>query len=261
MSRERWLHVEHVPAPGEAVVLDPDEARHAGRVQRLRTGDPVVLADGQGSTARAELLRIDKREVRAVVQEVATHVQERPAIHVASAVPKGDRIGTLLSMLTQLGIRSFSPLLCERSVVIPSDEAPDRWHRIVRESAKQSRRAWLPLLRPPKTPHGLGSIVTEGDAWLLDPEGDPGALVSAEPERAHWIVVGPEGGFTEAERQAMQSQGARTARLGEGILRIETAAVAAVATLRATTQRDASERAASRTTAAGGARGQKGRSG
>jgi 16S rRNA (uracil1498-N3)-methyltransferase len=233
VSRAPWIHVERLPGPGETVALDFDEARHAGRAHRLTSGAEIVLTDGRGMTARAELVEGGRREARARILELTHHEAETPSIHLASALPKGDRLATLLSMATQLGIASFTPLMCARSVVTPSDETPARWERILRESAKQSHRAHLPRIGSPRTPHSLIDSTDGPTVWLMDPDAESGLSGAVSRPDGHLVVVGPEGGFSEDESRTLQRAGARPARLGTGVLRVETACVAAVAALRA----------------------------
>lgn len=238
MSQAPWLYVDRLPDPGETVDLDPEETRHASRARRLGTGDVVVLTDGGGSTARAELLSAGRRDVVARVLDHVTHPVESPAIHLASALPKGDRIATLLSMVTQLGVTTFTPLACRHSVVVPPGEVPARWTRILRESAKQSRRAHLPTVLPPRTPAEIVRTAACEASWLMDPTADAGLGEDAIPVADdHLVVVGPEGGLSDDEQRMLAADGARPARLGRGVLRVETACVAAVAILRARTAR------------------------
>jgi 16S rRNA (uracil1498-N3)-methyltransferase len=228
------LYVDRLPAAGDSVELDPEETRHAARARRLKTGDVVVLTDGGGSTARAELLSAGRRDVVARVLDREAHPVESPAIHLASALPKGDRIATLLSMVTQLGITTFTPLACRYSVVAAPEAVPARWIRILRESAKQSRRAHLPEVLPPRTPADVVRTAACEASWLMDPAADEALGEGRIPEgAAHLVVVGPEGGLSDDERRMLVADGARPARLGRGVLRVETACVAAVAVLRA----------------------------
>lgn len=233
MSRTPWIHVDSLPDPGQTVALDADEARHAGRAHRLTTGGEIVLTDGRGSTARAELTLGGRREARARVLERTRHAPETPAIHLASALPKGDRLATLLSMATQLGLTTFTPLLCARSVVTPSENAPARWERILRESAKQSHRPHVPRIESPRTPDDVVGTAPGATVWLMDPEAGSGITGTGSHPAGHLIVIGPEGGFTADEVRALVRDGARPVRLGGGVLRVETACVAAIAVLRA----------------------------
>ncbi|MEE3329089.1 MAG: RsmE family RNA methyltransferase [Myxococcota bacterium] len=231
-----WFYAETIGAPGAHVELGPEEARHASKATRLRPGDGAVISDGQGQTARVQIQESTKGRVSGLIEEIEIWPRSRPALHLASALPKGDRLSTLLSMATQIGIHSFTPLQCERSVVPAPEHTPDRWERIVREAAKQSQQPWLPELREGQPLAFYAEAWAESARLLqLDPHGeslDPAALASAPagPE-AIALLVGPEGGFTEGESRELQSRGATTWALSTGVLRIETAAIAGLASL------------------------------
>ena len=229
----------YCPSLAEADVnatLTGDEARHASGARRLRPGDRVTLFNGHGLTAGAELVAFGERGMTADFRVQDRHQQPvpRPGLHLACALPKGDRLGTLLDMATQLGMTSFTPLLCEHSVVKPAAAAIERWRRICLEACKQSRRAWLPQLLPAADP---GTVAREAaghdaSAWIAHPEGQTldAKFFAAGGDR--YFLIGPEGGFTAAEVAAAEAHGARRVALGEGILRIETAALALLAAAR-----------------------------
>ena len=170
------------------------------------------------------------------IEKTTLWPRSRPALHLASALPKGDRLATLLSMATQIGLHSFTPLQCERSVVPAPEAIPDRWPRIVREAAKQSHQAWLPELRASQTLTAYAEHM-QGAAHLiqLDPTGEPwpppAPKTGGPVPEAIALLVGPEGGFTEAETEALQRHGVATRALHTGILRIETAAVVGLSAL------------------------------
>jgi 16S rRNA (uracil1498-N3)-methyltransferase len=133
---ERWFHAVSIPGEGEPVELDPAEGRHATRSRQLENGEEIALSDGAGTAARAILSEGERRRASAVVVERILHPAPPRRLHLASALPKGDRLSTLLSMETQLGMTDFTPLAARRSVVQPSAETPGRWQRIAREACK-----------------------------------------------------------------------------------------------------------------------------
>lgn len=213
--------------------LTGDEARHVSGARRLRAGDRVTLFNGHGLTAAAELTAFRDRGLTADFRVLDRQQQPRPrpGIHLAVALPKGDRLSTLLDMGTQLGMTSFTPLRCEHSVVKPGDAAPERWQRVCLEACKQSRRAWLPELRPATEPAAVARAATARGAqvWIAHPEGPVWRASTPNDQRDQLFLIGPEGGFTTAEIAAAETNGARRVGLGEGILRIETAALALLA--------------------------------
>ncbi len=231
-----WFYAETIGPPGEILELDPEEARHAGKAARLRPGDQAVISDGQGQTATMEIQESARGRIVGRIEKTTLWPRTRPALHLASALPKGDRLATLLSMATQIGLHSFTPLQCERSVVPAPEAIPDRWPRIVREAAKQSHQAWLPELRASQ-PLAAYAEHMKGAAQRiqLDPSGVPwptrGPEAAGATPEAIALLVGPEGGFTEAETEALQRQGVVTRALHTGILRIETAAVVGLSAL------------------------------
>ena len=231
-----WFHAEVIGETGERVEFDPNEARHAGKSARLRVGDEAVLSDGKGRTARARIDQSEKSRLLGVIESTQSWPRPLPALHLASALPKGDRLSTLLSMATQVGITSFTPLQCERSIATAPDATPERWLRIVRESAKQSRQPWHPEILARGTPGAYAAqAMTSTSLVQLDPAGEPTSPwlkhALADPPGAIALIVGPEGGFTPGETAGLRKQGARSLALTTGVLRIETAAVAGLACL------------------------------
>ncbi|OGI44174.1 MAG: hypothetical protein A2V92_04650, partial [Candidatus Muproteobacteria bacterium RBG_16_65_31] len=175
-----------------------------------------------------------RREIALRVEERRTEPPPKPPIHLACALPKGDRQAVLLDMATQLGMAGFTPLLCERSVVKPVGGALGRWRRICLEACKQSRRLHLPEIREAATPaEAAARAAAEGARiWIAHPSGGPASCNdAAHAAPGIVLLIGPEGGFTEKEVAQALSHGARPVSLGPAILRIETAAVALLATV------------------------------
>lgn len=240
------FYFEELADPGAVVTLSGEEAHHAAASRRLHPGDTLWLFDGRGGIARAILLRVSarERELELRIEERRTEPPPRPAIHLACALPKGDRQSVLLDMATQLGMTQFTPLICERGVAKPGTNASERWRRLCLEACKQSRRPNLPVIHPPTVP---GEIATHATAtgstvWIAHPSAQATSIASAVKQSATadvTILVGPEGGFTEAEVAQATGGGAKLLALGSAILRIETAALALIAAFALTTKADA----------------------
>ena len=199
---------------------------------------PISLGQGgeRGGQARATLLHVTARgralELR--IEERSTASPPKPLIHLACALPKGDRQAVLLDMATQLGMTQFTPLVCERGVVKPGASHAERWRRICLEACKQSRRLYLPVIYPPATPEEVAARTARDTSttWIAHPAAQSVSVSSALSEGSPadvTILVGPEGGFTEEEVRKTIAAGARPITLGTAILRIETAAVALIA--------------------------------
>jgi len=223
---EPMFYCEQLPPVGDLAHLSEDETRHASHARRLRSGDVLWLFDGRGNLARATLKNDRGRSLEALVTEHRHAPALQPAIHLACALPKGDRASVLLDMVTQLGVASFTPLLCERSVVDPGEGTLERLRRICLEACKQSRRVYLPEVHAPAK---FADVLARGDAkWIAHPSGKPVGSFSSAPQPLT-LLIGPEGGFTPEEIEDATQAGAECVALGNTILRIEAAAVALVA--------------------------------
>jgi 16S rRNA (uracil1498-N3)-methyltransferase len=134
----------------------------------------------------------------------------------------GSRSDTAVEKLTELGVRTVGALAAERGRGTPR---LDRWARVAEAAARQSKRSALPEIAGPRT---FGEVLREPRAVVLDHEADDAVPFCGGPQST--ILVGPEAGWSDAERTLARSAGVPLARLGEGqVLRTETAALAAAA--------------------------------
>lgn len=232
---EPLFYSEQLAEPGATLVLTGDEAHHAAASRRLQNGDTLWLFDGHGGIARAKLVHIATRgrTLELCIEERRSEPAPKPKIHLACALPKGDRQQVLLDMATQLGMTHFTPLACERSVVKPSVNSMVRWRKICLEACKQSRRLHLPSIEKTSTVRDIVECMTAAGSsvWLAHSAAQAVTVSIAVNQGAKHvtILIGPEGGFTEAEIEQAVAAGARMLTLGTYILRIETAAVTTVA--------------------------------
>ncbi len=232
------------PAGGRAQLAD-GEIEHARRVLRLVAGDRLVGLDGQGAAWPLVVRRSDAREFQVEgdgdpeVEPAPGELGARlPWIEVVCALPRGERAEAMVDRLVQLGVAAIRPLAAERASPAArgeSDRRAERLQRIAREACKQSGRLWWPeihapetlaavLARPARTDLLLDPLARQALFELVAPTHPSGTR--EEPLRC-WI--GPEGGFSPAEDAALDAAGSVRARLAPHVLRIETAAEAAVA--------------------------------
>ena len=233
---ESWFYLADLPESGETCQLDTQQARHASGAKRLHEGQRCAVFDGRGRVGRAEIISIKKGQREVTIRLIDCHdvAPPQPFIHLATALPKGDRQSTLLNMATQLGMSAFTPLVCERSVVTPNRSWRQRSERIMIEACKQCRRAHLPIVHEPVTPDQLDGAAHR--ILLADRDGPPIQQVvhsmNCESKKTLVLAIGPEGGFTDNERQVMCELDAQPANLGDGVLRIETACIAMLSYVR-----------------------------
>lgn len=218
------------------VRLSEAESRHARLARRLSAGDPLMLFDGQGREACGTLTLATKSAVEASVGEILERPRPTPTLTLAVAMPKGPRQDVLIEKCTELGVAAIQPLLTERSVAGASDHKRDKWRRATIEAAKQSGQCWLPELLPPI---GLDECL----ASLADFDLAVVAMLSNDspPVRIldwfEWLrtaatciaFVGPEGGWSPSESEALIDADLLPVSLGPNVLRIETAAISIAA--------------------------------
>ena len=199
----------------DALVLDPDDDHHLRRVLRLRPGEDVSASDGRGGWRACTWTDAGLAPAGAV----AGAVRPAPTVTVGFALTKGDRPEWVVQKLTEVGVDVIAPFTAEHSVVRwDADKAArqhDRFVRVAREAAMQSRRAWLPAVAPLASFDELVAGLGTGTV-LAQPGGPPPTLDHPT------LLVGPEGGFSPAELD----RGLPTVGLGPTVLRAETAALA-----------------------------------
>ncbi|MFP4355501.1 MAG: RsmE family RNA methyltransferase [Phycisphaerae bacterium] len=222
------------------VELDSAEAHHAAQVLRLTPGQQVELFDGKGNVAAGPLEQVTKRRVSVQVEQVVSVDPQRPEITLAFAVPKGKRLDWLLEKATELGAARLQPIEFARSVAAPADPGSGKWDRWMGHciaAAKQSGLNHLPRIEPGINLDGFLASAESFDLSLLgDASAPPGSLPAqlqtAQPACLA-VLVGPEGGLAEQEQEAAKLAGFRPVCIGRTILRVETAAVALLAAVRA----------------------------
>lgn len=214
------------------ISLDPAQARHARDVLRLKEGDQVELFDDAGAVAVGTLLFLGPKDVAARIDRLnPPPSSDGLRLIVASAVPKGERADWMVEKLSELGVAAFIPLTTERSVVKPEGKNKrERWARIATESAKQSRRAGVMRVEELQP---LADVVRNNrPAYYLSTSTGAKAIweaLSVAKEFELTLLIGPEGGWTDAETLLFADAGIGGLRLTDTILRVETAAIAAAA--------------------------------
>jgi len=222
------------PAPGESVVLDADDARHATRSLRLRPGDELTSGDGEGAVARCRIVRAERLLVEAEVEERREVERPLPYLTVLLAPPKGERLTWAVQKLTEIGADEIVLLEAPRSVRRWEGERAERiavrLDGVAREAAKQSRLAFLPRLGGPIP--WVEAIAPAGEPLVILWEGADRALrehLPEDPPARISLAVGPEGGIPQEDARAAEAAGAALASLGPNVMRTETAAMVAAA--------------------------------
>jgi 16S rRNA (uracil1498-N3)-methyltransferase len=225
----------------EHVTLPRDEGEHLARVLRLGIGDTVAVFDGRGHEFAARISTILRRDVTVQLQSRIEPAPEPSVpLTLAQAVLKGDKMDDIVRDAVMLGAAAVQPIVTRRSettvAALVKAARVDRWRRVALASVKQSRRAVLPDVRLPLTfdnfldepPAALRLMLVEPSAGT----GAPLASLHARPVPADAsILVGPEGGWTEAECAAARDRGINLITLGHRTLRADAVPIAAITLL------------------------------
>lgn len=224
-----------LPLSEATCALDAEESRHARKVLRLNAGDRCELFDGRGQIAQAQILDYVGGQAHCRVLEINQAPPIKPRLTVATAVPKGSRAEDMINQLGQLGVDTFVPIRSARSVVDPGEGKRARYERAALAAAKQSGRATTMQIAPTVEFMEWLTQPTEM-GLLLDPRGETAAGTELAQRMSRVdsiaVLIGPEGGWTEAELQQAEAAGYMRWKIGPHVLRIETAAVAAAAVVR-----------------------------
>jgi 16S rRNA (uracil1498-N3)-methyltransferase len=228
---------------GDRVVLTGPEGRHAATVRRVRVGEAVDVVDGLGTRASCTVAVVGRDTVELTVARRTTEPRPQPRVVLVQALAKGDRGELAVELATEVGVDEVVPWSAERSIVRWDGErgakALARWRSTAREAGKQSRRATFPVVTESRSTREVAQLVRTAEAAyvLHESAADPLALQAFPAAGTVVLVVGPEGGVTEAEVAALVEAGAVTVRLGPSVLRTSTAGAAAAAVVSAGTLR------------------------
>jgi len=230
LPRSRFV-VSPLPCAGETARLSPEETAHA-RARRLRPGDPVVLLDGSGREAEALLTNLDRDGGEVAVERILPASDPVAPVALFVAGLRVERLAWLAEKATELFAESVTLVASARTQSFRgSAAARERLDRVAREAAKQCEAARWPRIEGPLPLERALSERPASHRLFLDTEGE--VFPSELSARAVTLLVGPEGGWTPAERETASLQGWSLVALPAGNLRAETAAVCALILARA----------------------------
>ncbi|MBT2133231.1 16S rRNA (uracil(1498)-N(3))-methyltransferase [Croceibacterium sp. LX-88] len=224
------LFVSGPLAQGESLLLEGSQAHYLLRVMRIAQGDTVILCDDETGEWAARVSDTGKRDLRLDLVERLRSREQVPDLWLCAALLKKDRFDLVLEKATELGVRRIQPVLMRRCVADKLNL--ERARSVVTEAAEQCARTALPELADPvKLDKLLRDWPADRTLFFADElGGGPAAAAFAAHSGPAALLIGPEGGFDDAEREAVRAvPQARPITLGPRILRGETAAMAAAA--------------------------------
>ncbi|MDD2740030.1 MAG: 16S rRNA (uracil(1498)-N(3))-methyltransferase [Methylomonas lenta] len=226
------LYVNAALNVGGRIELDDDAAHYVRSVLRLKQDQNIVLFNGQGGEYLSRFSEVSRKNVRVEIETYQDRdVESSLSVTLGMGISRGDRMDWAVQKAVELGVTQMTPLMTERCVTKLNDDKKQQrlqhWQHIVQHAAEQSGRTCLPLM----------SDIAELSDWVAEQRGlrvflDPYAeqtLADFQPDKQHiTLLSGPEGGFSDRERQIAQSAGFVPVRLGARILRTETAVLSAL---------------------------------
>ncbi len=227
-------------APGAAVALDERQSHYLAVVLRLKPGAVLELFDGRGQRFAARLAVCERRGCIAdSVLAIAAPSESPLIVTLAQCLPAGDKMDWIVEKAVELGAHRIVTLHSQRSAprgdAARSQRRHAHWLRIAEAACMQSGRDFLPEVTAPQPlagwlasagPHGTRLALVPGAATRL-------SRVAIAPDTPVEVLVGPESGFSDEEREAMSAIGFVPVALGVRVLRTETAGLAALAALQA----------------------------
>lgn len=229
---------------GQVVTLTGDEARHAVAVRRIRVGERVLIADGEGVGVHGEVVQAEKSALGVRVEAVLTERRHRFRWTAVQALAKGDRSDLAVETLTELGVDEVLAWQASRAIVKwqdKSDKGVAKWQATAREATKQSRRLRVPEVSYASTAEVVRRIGKARLALVLHEDAD--ITLSELLANSNFLegagevlfIVGPEGGISPDELSAFTGAGAHPVLVSDAVLRASTAGVVALAQLQALT--------------------------
>jgi 16S rRNA (uracil1498-N3)-methyltransferase len=214
------------------------QAHHLLHVLRLQKGDALTLFDGQGAEFPATISAIDKSAVTLSVGVRREVDRESPLqVVLAQGISSGERMDYTVQKCVELGVAAIQPLVTQRSVVRLTGERAEKraahWQHVAAAACEQCGRNLLPTILPVQPVLNWLGAAPDGARFVLSPAGSTRLRDHARPAGPLTLLVGPEGGWDEAELAAAQRAGFAPLALGPRVLRTETAAVAALAAMQA----------------------------
>jgi 16S rRNA (uracil1498-N3)-methyltransferase len=226
------LYVPVILAQGKKIKLDNDSAHYVRTVLRLKKDNEIILFNGTGGEYLGTVVEVSRnRLLIAVGQWIERSVESPLMITLGLGISRGDRMDNSVQKAVELGVNKITPLLTERCVVqFKGEKKPQRvlhWQKIIEHATEQSGRTTLPELLEIDQLH-LWVDRQERLKVFLDPYAET-SLAELKPESMQvTLLTGPEGGFTDQERELAKAAGFIPVQLGRRILRTETASLAAL---------------------------------
>ena len=219
---------------GQTQTLESDEAHHAIKVMRLKTGEEIKISDGEGNWVSGPISEVGKKNLKINVTASGIEASKKPELVLVQALTKSDRNKEMLELVTVAGVDRIIPWQAERSISKWQSNSYDKWTSSIKEAGKQSRRVNLPKLEKLMSAREITEQILASDCILVFHESAHekfSDLDISQSASSIYLVIGPEGGITDTELEIFKSKGGKLVRLGEPVLRSAHAGFAALASI------------------------------
>ena len=227
---------------GDKLILDDQKIIHHARdVLRLKAGEMLTVIDQKGTLFECRIEELSEKGVLKIIKEILPGLEDKIRISIACAIPKRAKMDDIVDKLTQLGVAEIIPFFSERVVVMMDKKKrrmrTERWRKIAESASQQSQRDRIPKIAEPCD---FKQVLKKADDFKLrliaavcveKSDSLKRRLDKADLESVI-LLIGPEGDFTPAEIESATKKGFLPVSLGDMVLRVETAAIAAVSFLR-----------------------------
>ncbi|MBI4405516.1 MAG: 16S rRNA (uracil(1498)-N(3))-methyltransferase [Deltaproteobacteria bacterium] len=225
------FHTPEDLSQGTIVSLSAEQSHHLMHVLRIKEGKHVLLFNGAGARARAKVIESHPKRCRLEVVELMPLNFPPLRVSLCFGLPKGNALDFIIRRVTEIGVRSFHPLITDHSLRA-THWNEKRWARVVIEVCKQAEQPLIPqLFNPSNLDHWLQAREPSA-LFFCDEQARTAKLAKIPTEGPCDLLIGPEGGWSADERQRIIRAGAVGLGLGKNRLRTETAAVVAVTLLK-----------------------------
>ncbi|MCR9192428.1 MAG: 16S rRNA (uracil(1498)-N(3))-methyltransferase [Gammaproteobacteria bacterium] len=218
---------------GDVITLSTSATQHVGLVLRMTAGETLTLFRGDNYEFKATLVAVQKKHIQACIESMTLVDRESPRkIHLVQALVKGDKMEWIIQKAVELGVSSITPLITEHSVVRLNTERLQKkqyqWEAIAIAACEQSGRNHLPVIHPTCSLEQYVTTSSTTQKWILSPKATQSwPEINADANELA-LLIGPEGGFSDAEIKCAHEHYTQSIRLGPRILRTETAAITGI---------------------------------
>lgn len=223
----RYFYSDKIVGEGEIQKLSSEEEKHIFQTLRGRENIKIGILNGRGKTAEAEILAGKKIIIRKIyIKEYKTNL----LLYVSP--PRANKMDILLKQCAETGVRKIQPLICERTVSIPKKTKLKRWKKLLVEGIKQSHNPFLPEINMPiKFKNACRNIENQNYQAYFGSAAANFAEIPVNKKQIPAWIVGPEGGFSEKEKEIMLEKKFKPIKISEYVMRTETAALTGAAIL------------------------------